>query len=123
MDAVENQSTVTPASTESSLGAEPTAYASPGALETEIAILQARWRGGNPVDPDLRAYCAERLERLRQVWRARPDAFAPAWLSLLKEISQALGSKPRTEQMALRTRQPPAEVGDPLEVLRTTSRL
>ena len=103
LDAVENQSAVNP----SSPGEEPTAYASPGALETEIAILQARWRGGNPVDPELRAYCAERLDRLRQVWRARPDAFAPAWLSLLKEISQALGLKPRTEQLALRAPRDP----------------
>jgi ATP-dependent DNA helicase RecQ len=117
LDAVENQ-TVNPESTETSLGEEPTAYASPGVLETEIAILQARWRGGNPVDPDLRAYCSERLERLRQVWRARPDAFAPAWLSLLKEISQAL--KPRTEQLALRAPRTPAVAGDPRDVLRTT---
>ena len=92
----------------------------PAQLETEIAILQARWRGGNPVDPELRAYCAERLDRLRQVWRARPDAFAPAWLSLLKEISQALALKPRTDQLALRARQPPAVAGEPRDVLRTT---
>ena len=114
LDAVENHSTVNPEPP----GAQPTAYASPGALETEIAILQARWRGGNPVDPELRAYCTERLDRLRQVWRARPDAFAPAWLSLLKEISQSL--KPRTEQLALRAPRTPAAVGDPRDVLRTT---
>ena len=114
MDAVENHSTVNPEPP----GGEPTAYASPGALETEIAILQARWRGGNPVDPELRAYCTERLDRLRQVWRARPDAFAPGWLSLLKEISQSL--KPRTEQLPLRAPRTPAAVGDPRDVLRTT---
>ncbi len=118
MDAVENQGTVNPETP----GREPPAYPSTGELETEIAILQARWRGGNPVDPALRAYCAERLERLRGVWRARPEAFAPAWLSLLKEISQGL--KLRAEQVALRlparAQSPTAATGDPLDVLRTT---
>jgi len=114
LDAVENQSVVSAETP----GGQPTAYASAGDLETEIAILQARWRGGNPVDPALRAYCAERLERLRQAWRARPESFAPAWLSLLKEISQAL--KLRAEQVSLRLPRTRAVVGDPLDVLRTT---
>jgi ATP-dependent DNA helicase RecQ len=113
LDAVENQSALSPANLPTGSDA-PAAHAS---IEAEVALLQARWREGNRADPALRAFCADRLTRLRAVWRARPEAFAPAWLELLKEISQTL--KLRAEQLPLRA--PPAPpIGDPREVLRTT---
>ena len=54
--------------------------------------LAARWRGGDPTDPALRAACAEALTRLRRSWRARPAAFDPAAVALLREVAQGLAS-------------------------------
>jgi ATP-dependent DNA helicase RecQ len=54
--------------------------------------LAARWRGGDPTDPALRAACAETLTRLRRSWRARPAAFDPAAVALLREVAQALAA-------------------------------
>jgi ATP-dependent DNA helicase RecQ len=117
LDAVDNHSAVSSANL--THAANPAQHdAQQAALAAEVAILQARWRDGNRADPTLRAFCAERLTRLRAVWRARPEAFVPAWLELLKEISQTL--KLRAEQLPLPAPAPAAPIGDPRDVLRTT---
>jgi ATP-dependent DNA helicase RecQ len=114
LDAVENQGALN----SENLAPGSATPAAHGSIEAEVAILQARWRDGNPADPALRAFCADRLTRLRAVWRARPEAFAPAWLGLLKEISQTL--KLRAEQLPLRAPAPASPIGDPRDVLRMT---
>jgi len=88
------------------------------AIETEVNLLAARWREGNRVDPNLRSFCNQRLAALREVWRARPEVFAPAWLAVLKEISQGL--KGRVDQMALPTPRAPIPDQAAREVLRST---
>jgi ATP-dependent DNA helicase RecQ len=87
-------------------------------LEAEVALLQARWSGGNRADPALRSFCDQRLARLRAIWRTRPELFAPDWLAALKEISQGL--KGKTTQLTLRPPADPIAPEAPREVLRST---
>jgi len=92
------------------------------AIEAEVSLLATRWREGNRVDPTLRSFCNLRLAALREVWRARPEMFAPAWLAVLKEISQGLkgGLAARSDQLPLRAPRAPISTEAPLEVLRST---
>ena len=89
-------------------------------IEAEVAVLRARWLDGNRGDPVLRAFCNDRLTRLRAAWRARPELFAPAWLAVLKEISQDLQLKARTQQLPLRAPAPTIPTEAAHEVLRKT---
>jgi ATP-dependent DNA helicase RecQ len=95
VEIVENQDAVSP----EALRAE---------METDVATLRARWRQGDRADPGLRAFCDERLARLRALWRTRPELFAPASLAALKEISESLkgnlrgGGRAAAAQLPLR---------------------
>src|SRR4051812_2969344 len=91
---------------------------SAAAIEAEVSLLATRWRQGNQVDPTLRSFCNLRLAALREVWRARPEMFAPAWLAVLKEISQGL--KGRADQLPLRAPRAAIPAEAPREVLRST---
>jgi ATP-dependent DNA helicase RecQ len=83
-------------------------------IDETARSLANRWRGGNRLDPDLRAGCNAELARLRQVFRDQPELFGAEALAALKEVSVAL--KPRATQLAWR---PPAvRDGAAKEVLR-----
>jgi ATP-dependent DNA helicase RecQ len=69
-------------------------------VESDVADVEARWRQGDRGDPQLRAFCNDRLTRLRALWRERPEVFAPRALAALKEIS--LGLKAGVVQLPLR---------------------
>jgi len=88
LESVENDSAVTMAAAE---------------IDADARALAARWRGGNRLDPELRARCGAELQRLRDVFRASPQLFGHDALTTLKEVSQAL--KTRTVQLGWR---PPA---------------
>ncbi|HET6150709.1 MAG TPA: ATP-dependent DNA helicase RecQ [Polyangia bacterium] len=96
---------------------------SAAAIEAEVSLLATRWREGNRVDPTLRSFCNQRLAALRELWRARPEVFAPAWLVVLKEISQGLqGRADRasgTDQLPLPRARAPIAAEAPREVLRS----
>jgi ATP-dependent DNA helicase RecQ len=91
-------------------------------IEADVSTLEARWRGGDRGDPALRAFCNQRLAHLRALWRARPQVFAPAWLAILKEISDGL--KARVVQLPLERRgqagRPASPGGSPHDVLKST---
>jgi ATP-dependent DNA helicase RecQ len=72
-------------------------------IDADARALASRWRGGNRLDPDLRASCSAELARLREVFRSTPHFFGADALAALKEVSSAL--KSRTVQLAWR---PPA---------------
>jgi ATP-dependent DNA helicase RecQ len=83
-------------------------------IDEDARALASRWRGGNRLDPDLRASCGAELTRLRAVFRANPELFGAPALAALKEVSQAL--KSRTVQLAWRP--PPVDEGAAQKVLR-----
>ena len=83
-------------------------------IDQDARALASRWRGGNRLDPDLRASCNAELARLRAVFRANPERFGADALAALKEVSQAL--KTRTVQLAWRP--PPVADGAAHAVLR-----
>ena len=91
LETVENQGAMQPEAPEA-IPDDPARAGAPSAaaIEAEVSLLATRWREGNRVDPTLRAFCNLRLAALREVWRARPEMFAPAWVAVLKEISQGL---------------------------------
>jgi ATP-dependent DNA helicase RecQ len=99
VETVENDSAVTRAAAE---------------IDANARALAARWRGGNSLDPDLRATCGAELQRLRDVFRAHPELFGQDALTALKEVSQAL--KARAVQLAWRP--PPVPHGAAQKVLR-----
>src|SRR5438270_9607762 len=83
-------------------------------IDANARALASRWRGGNRLDPGLRASCSAELARLRDVFRARPELFGQAALTALKEVSGAL--KTRVVQLAWRP--PPVAEGAARGVLR-----
>jgi ATP-dependent DNA helicase RecQ len=100
-------------------------------IDADARALASRWRGGNRLDPDLRARCAAELARLREVFRASPQLFGAEALTALKEVSNAL--KTAASQLHLRAQRgfaarserggpgggsPPSEVGAAQGVLR-----
>ena len=83
-------------------------------IDANARALASRWRGGNRLDPDLRASCSAELARLRDVFRARPELFGQAALTALKEVSGAL----KTRAVQLGWRPPPVADGAARAVLR-----
>ncbi|HVZ74277.1 MAG TPA: ATP-dependent DNA helicase RecQ [Polyangia bacterium] len=79
MESVENDSAVMMAAAE---------------IDEDARALAARWRGGNRADPELRVSLAAELQRLRLVFRERPEAFSANALAVLKEVSGALKTRP-----------------------------
>jgi ATP-dependent DNA helicase RecQ len=79
LESVENDSTMTMAACE---------------IDADARALAARWRGGNRADPELRVTCGAELQRLRVVFRERPEVFGSDALAALKEVSQALKARP-----------------------------
>jgi ATP-dependent DNA helicase RecQ len=93
-------------------------------IDADARALASRWRGGNRLDPDLRASCSAELARLRDVFRATPQFFGADALTALKEVSQALktvataqlqiraqrGFAARSERGGLGDGSPPSEV-------------
>jgi ATP-dependent DNA helicase RecQ len=123
VETVENQGAMSaqPASQPASQpGSQPASSDLAAEIAALVAALQTRWRAGDRGDPAVRAFCDERLARLRALWRVRPEIFAPAWLAVLKEISQAL--KVEAVQLSLRRRpaDPAISAQAPLEVLKST---
>jgi ATP-dependent DNA helicase RecQ len=83
-------------------------------IDEDARALASRWRGGNRLDPDLRARCSAELARLRDVFRANPELFGAAALAALKEVSQAL----KTRAVQLAWKPPPVEAGAAHKVLK-----
>jgi ATP-dependent DNA helicase RecQ len=83
-------------------------------IDADARALASRWRGGNRLDPDLRASCNAELARLREVFRASPELFGAEALAALKEVSQALKSR----AIQLGWRPPPVAEGAAEKVLR-----
>jgi ATP-dependent DNA helicase RecQ len=83
-------------------------------IDEDARALASRWRGGNRLDPDLRASCSAELARLRDVFRASPELFGAEALAALKEVSLAL----KTRAVQLAWRPPPVEDGAARQVLR-----
>jgi ATP-dependent DNA helicase RecQ len=83
-------------------------------IDADARALVERWRGGNRLDPDLRARCGAELARLREVFRANPGLFGVDALAVLKEVSQALKSR----AVQLGWRPPPVEHGAAHKVLK-----
>jgi ATP-dependent DNA helicase RecQ len=71
-------------------------------IDADARALASRWRAGNRLDPGLRAACNGELQRLREVFRERPELFGADALAALKEVSVAL--KTRATQYALAQR-------------------
>ena len=63
--------------------------------------LAARWRGGDPADPGLRASCVRELARLRALWRRDPAAFDAGTVALLREIAAALAEPSHAAALAV----------------------
>jgi ATP-dependent DNA helicase RecQ len=103
------QQEVESAENESSMSATAAAE-----IDADARALASRWRGGNRLDPDLRASCSAELARLREVFRASPELFGAEALVALKEVSQALKSR----AVQLGWRPPPVEEGAAEKVLR-----
>jgi ATP-dependent DNA helicase RecQ len=82
-------------------------------IDAHARALASRWRGGNRLDPDLRASCSAELARLRDVFRASPELFGAEALAALKEVSQALKSR----AVQLGWRPPPVAEGAAQKVL------
>jgi ATP-dependent DNA helicase RecQ len=80
LESVENDSTMMMAAAE---------------IDADARALAARWRGGNRADPELRVTCGAELQRLRVVFRERPEVFGSDALAALKEVSLALKAVPR----------------------------
>ncbi len=99
MESVENDSTMMRAATE---------------IDADARALAALWRGGNRADPELRVSCGAELQRLRVVFRERPEVFGSDALAALKEVSQAL----KTAPTQLGWRRPPVADGAARGVLR-----
>ncbi|HEX4334837.1 MAG TPA: ATP-dependent DNA helicase RecQ [Polyangiaceae bacterium] len=59
-------------------------------LTRDIDELSGAWAAGDPGDATLRANCRERLERLRNVYRTQPDAFAADQVLMLKAVADGL---------------------------------
>jgi ATP-dependent DNA helicase RecQ len=99
LESVENDSTMMMAAAE---------------IDADARALAARWRGGNRADPELRVTCGAELQRLRVVFRERPEVFGSDALAALKEVSQAL----KTAPTQLGWRPPPVADGAARGVLR-----
>jgi ATP-dependent DNA helicase RecQ len=99
LESVENDSAVTRAAAD---------------IDADARALAARWRSGNRADPELRVRCGAELSRLRVVFRERPEVFGADALAALKEVSQALKSRPTQ----LGWRGPPVPQGAARGVLR-----
>jgi ATP-dependent DNA helicase RecQ len=85
-------------------------------IDADARALASRWRGGNRLDPELRASCNAALARLRTVFRERPELFGADALAALKEVSAALKTQTRSVQLAWRP--PTVAVGAAQAVLR-----
>jgi ATP-dependent DNA helicase RecQ len=96
---------------DSAMWTKPTAAAE---IDENARALASRWRGGNRLDPDLRASCSAELARLRDVFRASPELFGAAALAALKEVSAAL----KTRAVQLAWKPPPVDEGAAQKVLR-----
>jgi ATP-dependent DNA helicase RecQ len=83
-------------------------------IDADARALAARWRAGNHADPALRVSLGAELQRLRVVFRERPELFGADALAALKEISQALKTRPTQ----LGWRPPPVADGAAQSVLR-----
>jgi ATP-dependent DNA helicase RecQ len=75
----------------------------------EVKSLRDAWAVGNPSDESLRKACAKRLERLRDLYRRKPEAFATEQVSVLRSVASDLlrppsgSSRSGVSQEALRT--------------------
>jgi ATP-dependent DNA helicase RecQ len=83
-------------------------------IDADARALASRWRAGNRLDPELRSACSGELQRLREVFRERPELFGADALAALKEVSVAL----KTRAVQLGWRPPPVEDGAAHKVLR-----
>ncbi|HEX7670514.1 MAG TPA: DEAD/DEAH box helicase, partial [Polyangiaceae bacterium] len=56
----------------------------------EVASLRDAWAGGSPSDERLRRACAERLAKLRDLYRRKPDAFRAEEVAMLRSVASDL---------------------------------
>jgi ATP-dependent DNA helicase RecQ len=65
------------------------------AVEAEVAAIADAWRAADPSDPSARRRCADRVETLRDRYRAAPELFTPASVAALRAVAAALGEAKR----------------------------
>jgi len=64
-------------------------------IAAEVAAIAEAWRAAGGADPGARRSCADRVEALRDRYRAAPELFSPASVEALRAVSRALAEAPR----------------------------
>ena len=68
----------------------------------EVTSLRDAWAGGDRSDAGLRGACSARLERLRDLYRRKPEAFATEQVSVLRSVANDLRHPPAPKEEAHR---------------------
>jgi ATP-dependent DNA helicase RecQ len=63
-------------------------------IHDEVAALTAAWAGRDAADPGIRHAIAARIDRLRGLWRQRPELFDARAIATLREIALAVKEAP-----------------------------